>query len=280
MAPRKAAAPGKALINYDEQLAALAKKAKKAESGVGLGQFVSFKAGEMSYLGSAIKDNTMNIVVLTHMLENAYYEGAYDDSNPTSPVCYAYSGLDEEDEDGSTMAPHEKSSQKQHETCSGCPQNIFGTANVGKGKACKNSRRLAFIVEGDLTSPEDVQNAAVAFAKLPVTSVKAWAGCVKSMVDNFERPPLCFVVEMSTVLTPKDKSPYKVKFDIVRQIEDTDPIIGALIARSKIVEADLRQPYIETEAAPERPARSGGRVAAKPNPAKAAAAKKFARGGR
>jgi hypothetical protein len=46
------------------------------------------------------------------------------------------------------MEPSAKSPSKMAEDCDTCPMNKFGTDDRGKGKACKNLRRLAVLMPG------------------------------------------------------------------------------------------------------------------------------------
>lgn len=252
---------GKALANYDDELAALAKKSRKLESSVSLGAFISTKGGQLTINGSPVPDNTMNVVIVDHLLENVFYGEDFDDDNPRAPECYAFSTPD--DEDGKLMVPHEKASDKQNEKCDGCRHNKFNTARKGKGKACKNIRRLAMIVASE-SEMDNIAGAEVRYMKLPVTSVKAWAAYVKQLDDVFSKPPLAFITEVKTVPTVGEKALYKVVFAVVEAIDDRAKL-RALLDRRKLVEAEMAIPYMENAEEP-APAPRGRAVAKKPNP--------------
>lgn len=253
-------APGKAMVSWDEELAKQAALASGMEASTSLGgNFISARGGVLSYKDANIPGNKMNVVVLDHMLENVYYEGRYDPENPSPPSCFAF-GRDDND-----MAPHELASDPQNDKCKTCPMNQWGSAEQGRGKACKNSRRLALITEGDL---KDIENAEVAFLKLPVTSVKNWAGYVRQVADQFKRPPLGVLTEISVV--PNAKTQFEIKFRLLGTIDGGDDI-GALLDKKKSVQQQLFQPYQprdEEEQPARKPAR--GKVGGKA-PAKAAA---------
>jgi len=260
MVTRSKKTTGTAIVAWDEKLAARASLAKKAESSVGTGSFISMKGGILSYMGNAVPDNKLNLVIIDAVLENDFFEGQYDPTVPQAPACYAF-GRDEDE-----MAPHENVEAPFADSCVGCPNNEWGSAEKGKGKACKNVRRLAVITEDALDNgASGVEDAEVAYMKLPVTSVKAWAGYVNQLAAT-NKPPLAFVTEVSVV--PDATSQFKVQFKVVEEIDDGE-LIGALLAKADIVENLICFPYQAVEAPPAKPVR-----AARAPVARAAAAKK------
>ena len=261
-----------ALTKYDAEMAKYAQMAKDTEKNVGGGNFISTAGGRMRYKGAEIPGNKMNVIVVDHILENDFYKDAYDPDNVNPPDCYAL-GRDEDE-----LAPHENSAEPQNETCNGCPQNEWGTASVGKGKACGNRRRLALVTEGDM---EDVGNADIAYLRLPVTSVRAWAGYVRQCADVLNKPPFAVVTEIEIV--PDSKTQFKVQFNLVQEIDDGEAL-GALIALREKVEKEISFPYQvaveEVKPAPRsKVARPAPRPAARPA-VRAAAAKPAPRAAR
>lgn len=227
-----AKAKTQALTKYDAELAKYAQQAVDTEKNVGGGNFISLKSGRMAYKGAEIPGNKMNCIVVDHILENDFYQDAYDPDNMNPPDCYAL-GRDEDE-----LAPHENSVAPQSESCATCPQNEFGTGGVsGKGKACGNKRRLALVTEGDM---EDVENAEIAYLRLPVTSVRAWAGYVRQLKDVLNKPPFAVVTEIEVV--PDDKTQFKVQFNLVQEIDEAEAI-GALLALREKVEKEIAFPY-------------------------------------
>ena len=248
------------VTKWDEALAARAQIAKKAEESVSLGNFISLKSGVMSYNGNAIPGNKLDVIVIDSILENLYFGGAYDPNTPQSPICYAF-GRAEDD-----MAPHEKVAEPFSEQCSDCQYNEWGSADTGRGKACRNVRRLAVIPADTLDDAQSITDAAVAYLKVPVTSVKAWAEYVNKL-SAVNKPPLAFVTEISVI--PDAGTQFKVSFNAVEAIED-GALIGALLAKADIVEQSIAFPYQPAEETTPPPAKPATRR--KPE-AKAAAAK-------
>lgn len=249
------------LNKYDAELAALAQSSAVAEeSALGGGAFISTKGGRLSFGGAQVPGDKMNVIIIASVLENVFYNEAYDPESPSSPVCYAFG------DDEKLLAPHEKATEPQHEKCKGCPQNEWGSADRGKGKACANVRRLACIPEAAL---DDVEGAEVAYLKVAVMSVKNWAGYVNQLATTLKRPPFAVVTELS--LVPDPKSQFRIQFKLVREITD-GATIGELIAKNKVERERITFPYQEVERE-EKPAKSR---AAKAQPKKQAPAKKSA----
>lgn len=274
MAKPQTKKPGTSVAVWDQKLAERAAKAKKTEASVATGSFISMKGGILSFMGNAVPDNKLRVVVVDAIMENDLFVGKFDPNSPQSPVCYAF-GRDEDE-----MAPHEAVASPECDRCQGCPHNEWGSADTGKGKACKNVRRLALITEDALDGGvEGIADAEVAYLKLPVTSVKAWAGFVSQLAAT-NKPPLAFVTELSVV--PDATSQFKVQFKAVEEIDDGD-LLGALLEKADVVEQQIIFPYQVIEAPAKPAARGAARPAAKPaarpvaKPAARSAAKPAAR---
>lgn len=239
--------PGTAVAKWDEALAARAKIAQKAEASVSTGEWISVKGGQLTFKGNVCPGNKLDAVILASRLENQWYEGDYDANSPQSPSCYAF-GTDEE-----TMVPHEKSPNKQSDSCATCPHNEYGSADKGRGKACKNVRRVSLIPASALDDPGAIPDEQAAYLKVPVTSVKGWAGFVQGL-SQLNRPPLAFVTEIST--TPDAQTQFKVNFRAKESIEDGETI-GALLTRADKAEGAIEFPYTPVD--PDQQKAKGGR---------------------
>ncbi|MBU6231495.1 hypothetical protein KGP36_02400 [Patescibacteria group bacterium] len=212
-----------ALVPWDEELASAAQSAAAMQQSSGGAQFFSTRSGILSFDGAPFEDNQMATVVVAERLENVYYGGEYDENNKTSPLCFAFGT------DPATMAPHQvcvDAGTAQAESCKVCPHNQWGTAAKGKGKACRNTQRLALIPAGDmaadgrveLTDPETMREAAIAYLKLPVTSVKGWGAYVRQLNATLHRPPYAVVTRVK--LTPHPKNQFQVLFSTVEKLAE------------------------------------------------------------
>lgn len=240
-----AAKKSTAVANYADRMAAMAADAVEQEKSVSTGSFLSFKSGRLSYQGNVIKGDELDVIVIDSILENCYYPSGYDADNPGSPVCYAFG------RDDKSMAPHPDSAEPQSDTCANCPQNEFGTAEQGRGKACKNVRRLA-LIPADAETPEAVQSAEIAFAKIPVTSVKGWASYVRGLSTLEKKAPIGVVTRIGVV--PDDKSQFKVTFQKMDDVPDE--LMPALIDRYDAGRDNIGFPYPQPSEAPAKPARA------------------------
>ena len=219
----------KAVATWNDRLAKYAEDVASTEKSGG--RFVSVRNGVLTFGGNAVPGNKMTVVVLDHIRENHLYTEKFTPESPVSPACFAFGRSDDD------MAPHENSSQPQSNACLGCPANEWGSADQGKGKACKNIRRLSLITEDGM---EDIDSAEIAYLKIPVTSVKFWAGYVQQLKNQLQRPPFAVVTEIGVV--PDANSQFRITFELVQAIED-EAVLDALIKRREAGEEDLKFPY-------------------------------------
>ena len=237
--PAPKAAGNTALTTYEAKMAELAQRSVATESSVTTGNYLTTKAGILGYNGKQLDGNKIDVVVCDAMIENAYYGSDYDEDNPQPPVCFAF-GRDEK-----TMAPHPDSAEPQSEQCQGCKWNQFKTDARGKGKACKNIRRLGLIpIPSDRNgamdlNPDALAEQPIAYLKVPVTSVKGWALYVRTLDVLSHRPPAGVATEIK--LRPDAKTQFAMEF---RHIVDLPPESGmAVLDRLQLVEEGLLQPY-------------------------------------
>lgn len=229
-------AEGTAVTKYDEKFAAMAAGYTAGERVTG--QFISTKGGMLKFGEDLLPGNQICAVVLDYVQERTFYTEKYNpdaEGGALPPVCYAFHRTDDPEE----MAPHPSMQadlsyfQPQNDICRTCPNNDWGTADTGRGKACSERRRLALLPAGfynprrgsrdfDLSlidDPNHYANADIAYLKLPVTSVKEWARYVTSLASSLRRPPVAVVTRI--YIEPDVKSQFKVKFELIEQLPDT-----------------------------------------------------------
>lgn len=234
---------------WEQQLATAAAQGAEAEAATGGSKMFSVKGGVLAFAGMPVKGNTMQCVVADSIFENAYYGESYDPDHPLPPICYSYS------RDGKDMEPHAESPEKQHGDCTTCPHNQWGSAEKGKGKACKNTRRLLIIPATATEDPATVRKADYGFLKLPVTSTVGWANYVKALAASYKRPPFGVITEIGVV--PDPKTQFKVTFNAVDPIKD--PQVGAAIMELRDMRrTELEAPYPKKDA-DEKPAKKTGK---------------------
>lgn len=245
--------------NYDEELAAIARAEMERSKG-GSGQFIKFSnTGNISVDGEDVKDNQLLAVIMCAMDENTYYIEDYDpDVSRGAPDCYAYGAVGTaEDEE---MKPHKKvvdSGTAQCEVCSECDWNKFGSAKIGKGKACRQTKRIMVLSAGEflkdgtpdiLTDADDYKTQAPYTMKLNVTSVKNFNQYVTGVSAAINKPVFAVVTRIFT--EPDKKSFYKIKFEMVQELEP-ELIGGVLLPKYKecikLIDAPYPDPIVEDE---------------------------------
>jgi len=246
---------GTELANWEQELADQAAVAAKMEEGTAGGTFFSLRGGQLTFNDAPLPGNQMAVVVLDGIMENVYYEGKFDPDNIEGPACFAFG------RDLKTMAPHELAVDKQAATCADCPQNEWGSADTGRGKACANRRRLALIPAGEfnastgkfepITDPDHYATASMAFLKLPVTSVKGYAAVVQQVAAALKRPP--HGVFMKFKVVPDPKSQFRVLVEALASVPNE--LMAVVMQRHEEAAGVIDfpyTPYTEGDEAPKR----------------------------
>ncbi len=259
-----AAAPaGAAIVKWDEELAKQAEASAKMEANAGGGQFFSVKGGILTWNDAPVPGNQMAVVILDSILENVYYEGKFDPDNIASPTCFAFGRDDKE------LKPHAlvfEAGTQEHDTCVGCPMNEWGSADTGKGKGCKNVRRLGLVPAGTFNAAgkfepiEDLEHfltTPVGFMKLSVTSVKGYAGFVKQIAGALKRPPHGIITKIKVV--PDTKTQFKIVFEAMMPL--SNELMGNIMKRREEVAAVIDFPYTPREESDEKPKGKGAKGA-------------------
>jgi len=91
-----------------------------------------------------VKDGFLNVIVINALpkVSRQFYATAFDpDAAPTLPDCWSNQG----------DVPDAKAANPQSASCATCPQNIDGSGASGKGRACRFNRRIAVLLENDMS---------------------------------------------------------------------------------------------------------------------------------
>jgi len=252
MALKKPGAQSKALVKWDEQLAKDADVAASMEANAGGGQFFSLKGGILSWQDAPMPDNQMAVIILDHIFETTYYAESYDVDNPQNPDAFAF-GRDE-----AKLVWHENSVEEfRGKLCKDSEVCQWGSAEKGKGKAAKETRRLAMIPAGqfkngkfDLIDDEShYEETTIGFMKLPVMSVKGFAGFVKQVAGTLRRPPHGIITKVKVV--PDPKSQFRVLFEPIENVPDE--LMGVVMKRREEAMAAIEFPYAPKEEQEQKP---------------------------
>jgi hypothetical protein len=252
------------IVRWDEELAKEAMAAAAMEANTGGVKFISVRGGVLTWNDAPVPGNAMAVVILDHVMENVYYTSEFDPDNPSSPDCFAF-GRDE-----ATMEPHKVAKEAgtaQEGPCKGCPQNEWGSADKGRGKACRNVRRLGLISAGQLGPTGKLKlidetdyyakDGELAFFKVPVTSVKGFAGFVKQVASALKRPPHGIVTKLS--VQPDPKSQFKVVFEPIMELPNS--LMSSIMKRREEVKGLIEQAYAprNEDEAPKQKGKAKGR---------------------
>jgi DNA repair exonuclease SbcCD nuclease subunit len=248
MATRKSST---ALVKFDELFAQEAARLAAKEKPQAGFRFLTIQGSTLHLDGDPIKDNTIDLVALGSVHENQYFVGRYKPGSTQPPECYAFADENEEDPEKS-MKPHPDAASPQAKTCAQCQHNIMGSADEGRGKACKNVRRLTFIAPDSMADARKIREAEVLALKVPVTSTSNWGRFLHRLNSDYGRPPWTVVTEVKTV--PDAKTQVKVLFTL-KQTHDqwTQDTVDAM--RKKVAEVLplMVAPRTPRIAAPEAP---------------------------
>lgn len=237
---------GTALVPWSEKYAKYAAEAK-AITGTVTGIFISTQGGTMKVDKVPVPNNTLDCIAMAHIFENALYDGDFDPDNPAPPICFALGTVEDE------LTPHPdceepqvgKGSPNPEATgCADCPNNVFGSAEKGRGKVCKNLRRVGLVAADAVET--GVIPAKVHYLKIPPTSLAAWDGYVSSMADTLHRPPFALVTQIKCVPPPAGKLGFRFEVSLKERLEDVvkdEKVLADLETKHLLVEKDIAFPY-------------------------------------
>lgn len=245
---------------WEQRLLDKAKQQRESVAGIGGGMFASIKGGTLKINDNPVPGNAIGCVVLGHMTCKAWFEKDYDPHANASPTCYAY-GRDGQNFKG--MQPHAESDDKQATSCDDCPKNVFGTAKTGRGKACRDSFKIAIIQSGDLGGNgvfmpygdnakgiDRLTKADVVMMSIPATSLASFAAHVRSMNDSQLRP--LFGVHTKIIVDKDQTGEYPtVKFECLGLL--TEKQVGVAESRVAAAMDELMRPFPKLDG-PAKPA--------------------------
>ena len=223
--------PGKSLrsmSDWEKELAQMAENETANEKASGV-PFVSLKQRKF-FMNDAPLGDTIEVVIVDDIRINEYYDSDYDEDNPSTPACFAISRGDPDD-----MVPHEDSPVPQCETCAECWANEFGSARVGKGKACGNKRKIAML----MSDSEDFTKAGMAFMRLGLNSSLNFGGYKKNVAATLKRP----VCALSTEFSYDEDSEQPIIIPTLVSRLDDPTALAAVMERREEAGLVLEQPY-------------------------------------
>ena len=251
---------GKALQPWEARMLAKAQEAAATASSVaGSSPSIKTRGGRFTIDGAEVEGNVLRCIVLDGIIDQHLYEDDFDPDDLSSPVCWALGRNYKPDANGDMMGPNpDEVEDAKSDKCFTCPlggKDAWGTADKGKGKACKSTRRLLLISEDDFE--EDIMSAEVRKLTVPVTSGKAWDGYVK-MIGAHNRPPCGVLTEITIV--PDAKTQFKLEFKMLGKVEDDS--MSEVMDKVETIQDELFSGYGKNdEEEDEKPAKRSKAVA-------------------
>ena len=248
---------------------------RAAQIGGALWPYVATRGGQWKYGNTALGDSFQGVIIGV-AFENRYYEGSFNPNRLSPPVCFAIAPGDGDAAKAlESMKPAEGVSDPQSVSCAQCPQNAWGSdPKGGRGKACKNQRRLIV-----LSRSKDYARAEGVRISVPVTSVKNLANYTKALESV--GVPLAAVLTVFT-LYPLDNGGFGMDFAWAgERVEDA--LIGdarqleAILARAAAGRESLLSAPLLTEDADDQPRGKQGPERIKVDRAAKKSAKKSAK---
>jgi hypothetical protein len=86
----------------------------------------------------------LECIILDFAWALVHYPGVYNSNNPQQPNCFA-TGRQNPESKSDPLVPHETVASPQGKNCRDCAKNQWKSAATGRGKACKNQRRLIVV---------------------------------------------------------------------------------------------------------------------------------------
>jgi hypothetical protein len=229
---------------------------------------IGLRAGQITYGGNPVKGNVLPCIILAAGHRNVYYDKPFDPNNLQNPACFALSVKD----DGLEAHPNVPNeavpgfAERQERSCGNCPLNQWESdPKGGKGKACKETRRLVIVPADAADDAESCKKAEMAIIDVPVTSGKNYSNFVNGLAASASVPPWVCITNVST--SPNAKTQFQVNFTPVEVVQDED-VLTILEARKAEAERLVLTPYDEPSSTESGKMASGTGVSAPAGPAK------------
>lgn len=168
--------------NFDAEMQAEL-EALKSRIAAPSGDRIQITQDKLFKLPNGESSDVLQCIIVDFVNANFFYEQAYQKGEIVPPTCFAI-GVNTAE-----LAPSPNSPEAQHDKCSGCWANQFGSA--GKGKACANTKLLAVL------PPDATEETPLMVLKVSATGLKPFDSYVGSVARAFQRPPRGVITEIS-----------------------------------------------------------------------------------
>jgi len=215
--------------DWEAQMASDAKEEYQEESKTSGGPIATLSTKDKRFsLGDDDLGSEIDVIVADNAFEHAYYDRPYDEDKPSPPACFAIGKVEKD------LKPHPDSPKPQHSNCKEWPWNEFESALVGKGKACKNKRRLALFAYGD----EGLSTEQMVILPIAPTGLKNFAVYAKGVAAKLKRPTYSVVTTMGF----SDKKSYPIVTHKMHSVLEKDDV-AEVFKHKSLVEDILLEPF-------------------------------------
>jgi len=245
------------LAPYEQELMNEARD-ERAKETLGVPR-ITHRGGVIQIDGKQVQGNRLKLAVIDYIFEKTYFEGKFDPTKPATPDCYAF-GTEEKSMVAHEAAPHKQNLKPDGTSpCIDCKWNKFNTAEIGRGKRCKDYRRLLVISpllgQDGLPRNGDLQKAEKRQLQIPPASLKNWGNYLSSLPERTRTGNVREMI-MEVSAQPLKNGGHGLTFEPVAPV--SAETLQGIMALRKQSQGVLTQPWpnIETEGAPEPPKRS------------------------
>jgi hypothetical protein len=169
---------------YEDQLAKEASEIKRTLSA-NVGSTISTRGKMFTMPDGRSHPGPLQCIILDFINYNLYYRDPFNAQDIKPPVCWAYNKYVDE------LGPADGVEEPQSDACSSCPHFQFGSAPNGRGKACRQTVKLA-VVEPNPTEASEIMVISVS-----PTALKAWAGYLNLVDMKYNTVPAGVITEIS-----------------------------------------------------------------------------------
>jgi len=206
-----------------DKLALIAQLAAPSGNNIGVTQSKQFKFPDGKKVPS------FKGVIVDFVSYNAFYAGAYNADVIVPPNCFALGAAKHDDLFASKNSP-DKQHPEGEPACKGCKNNLYGSAINGKGKACKNSFKLAILcADGEVRT-----------LGISATGIKEFGAYVRAVVSAYSVAPYAVMTEFSF---DKDSEWSSVRCGNCLKLDD-DQLAQVLMMRDDAHEMLLTEPDV------------------------------------
>jgi hypothetical protein len=202
-----------ALVNYDELLAQKAGELSKKINRPSGDLIKVTQSKKFRFPDGAENAGPFEAVILDFVSLYQYFPNPFVRDDFATPECYALG------ENPAELKPSDTAPNKQAESCAVCPQNQWGSARQGKGKACQNRRLLALVPKGS------VADHPIWLLSVSPTGIKAFDSYVSACAAHFNAPPIKVVTTIG--FDPKSDYP-SLRFGNWTPNEELEASIGRM----------------------------------------------------